>query len=130
MFKRYYSIADKIAVVIRLDKIQSGESTRNLSQITVSPFEVFETPNISSAKGILFERSKAKGIIRKAVLKSDYIVARLPSMSGFIAIDYANKYDKPYLTEVVACPWDARSEEHTSELQSRGHLVCRLLLEK
>src|SRR3989442_5408708 len=25
---------------------------------------------------------------------------------------------------------DARSEEHTSELQSRPHLVCRLLLEK
>src|SRR5690625_5890897 len=25
---------------------------------------------------------------------------------------------------------DHRSEEHTSELQSRGHLVCRLLLEK
>src|SRR5690625_6774953 len=24
----------------------------------------------------------------------------------------------------------SRSEEHTSELQSRGHLVCRLLLEK
>src|SRR5690625_5859330 len=23
-----------------------------------------------------------------------------------------------------------RSEEHTSELQSRGHLVCRLMLEK
>src|SRR5690625_5775462 len=29
--------------------------------------------------------------------------------------------------EVQAAP---RSEEHTSELQSRGHLVCRLLLEK
>src|SRR5215510_16056980 len=33
-----------------------------------------------------------------------------------------------------ACPPTAargpRSEEHTSELQSRGHLVCRLLLEK
>src|SRR5690625_6579463 len=26
--------------------------------------------------------------------------------------------------------YDLRSEEHTSELQSRGHLVCRLLLEK
>src|SRR5690625_5348416 len=24
----------------------------------------------------------------------------------------------------------SRSEEHTSELQSRGHIVCRLLLEK
>src|SRR5690554_6995302 len=27
-------------------------------------------------------------------------------------------------------PHRARSEEHTSELQSRPHLVCRLLLEK
>src|SRR5437870_10380916 len=27
-------------------------------------------------------------------------------------------------------PSKGRSEEHTSELQSRGHLVCRLLLEK
>src|SRR5690625_6076712 len=27
-------------------------------------------------------------------------------------------------------PYSWRSEEHTSELQSRGHLVCRLLLEK
>src|SRR5690554_7675083 len=26
--------------------------------------------------------------------------------------------------------WSGRSEEHTSELQSRPHLVCRLLLEK
>src|SRR3712207_7699532 len=30
--------------------------------------------------------------------------------------------------EVVCC--DDRSEEHTSELQSRQYLVCRLLLEK
>src|SRR2546429_4374708 len=29
-----------------------------------------------------------------------------------------------------ATPMPARSEEHTSELQSRLHLVCRLLLEK
>src|SRR5207253_10480619 len=30
----------------------------------------------------------------------------------------------------TAARWTGRSEEHTSELQSRGHLVCRLLLEK
>src|SRR2546422_4246125 len=29
-----------------------------------------------------------------------------------------------------ASVWRGRSEEHTSELQSRLHLVCRLLLEK
>src|SRR5207253_5678014 len=32
--------------------------------------------------------------------------------------------------ERVLCVARERSEEHTSELQSRGHLVCRLLLEK
>src|SRR2546429_2894514 len=31
---------------------------------------------------------------------------------------------------LVAVETHARSEEHTSELQSRLHLVCRLLLEK
>src|SRR5690554_7556552 len=37
----------------------------------------------------------------------------------------AFRVPKTYLTETVN-----RSEEHTSELQSRPHLVCRLLLEK
>src|SRR5690625_6510004 len=32
--------------------------------------------------------------------------------------------------EKLIGPRPFRSEEHTSELQSRGHLVCRLLLEK
>src|SRR5436305_10773775 len=32
--------------------------------------------------------------------------------------------------DYVARDGDKRSEEHTSELQSRPHLVCRLLLEK
>src|SRR2546429_7102050 len=33
-------------------------------------------------------------------------------------------------SERLACSAGTRSEEHTSELQSRLHLVCRLLLEK
>src|SRR5690625_6697119 len=35
-----------------------------------------------------------------------------------------------YLDKKERGRYDLRSEEHTSELQSRGHLVCRLLLEK
>src|SRR3712207_9006782 len=33
-------------------------------------------------------------------------------------------------TATLAATWKSRSEEHTSELQSRQYLVCRLLLEK
>src|SRR5947209_14238665 len=32
--------------------------------------------------------------------------------------------------EMALLPYSVRSEEHTSELQSRQYLVCRLLLEK
>src|SRR5690625_593266 len=38
--------------------------------------------------------------------------------------------DTPTTTEPKDNSMKTRSEEHTSELQSRGHLVCRLLLEK
>src|SRR5436309_12648432 len=47
---------------------------------------------------------------------------------GFLNSDLANLYRVPAPTgefELVQ-----RSEEHTSELQSRENLVCRLLLEK
>src|SRR5690625_6865095 len=47
---------------------------------------------------------------------------------------YPKEFFKYYFENLVfedAEPNEAhRSEEHTSELQSRGHLVCRLLLEK
>src|SRR2546422_3339381 len=36
---------------------------------------------------------------------------------------------RPFM-DIPVEEWDRRSEEHTSELQSRLHLVCRLLLEK
>src|SRR5690625_6653235 len=50
-----------------------------------------------------------------------------------IYTDILNITDTNY-QEILGAPmpgrWVKRSEEHTSELQSRGHLVCRLLLEK
>src|SRR5690625_6809709 len=49
------------------------------------------------------------------------------SIEGFVRIEESDMYLHPDLDSFVVFP---RSEEHTSELQSRGHLVCRLLLEK
>src|SRR5439155_27323767 len=48
--------------------------------------------------------------------------AREIGYSAVVIVEQA--LDSSTVIEVV------RSEEHTSELQSRGHLVCRLLLEK
>src|SRR5439155_12261125 len=43
---------------------------------------------------------------------------------------YQEQHLCPLMTDVALRSAPLRSEEHTSELQSRGHLVCRLLLEK
>src|SRR5258708_28406642 len=48
-----------------------------------------------------------------------------------VSIDTRSTPSKvPVLSAVLSWLETARSEEHTSELQSPDHLVCRLLLEK
>src|SRR5438552_10197594 len=44
---------------------------------------------------------------------------------GFVCFGSAGRF-----SEIFAVGRKVRSEEHTSELQSPDHLVCRLLLEK
>src|SRR5689334_23904805 len=50
----------------------------------------------------------------------DWARARCEALAEVTAVKFA-----PCFTDA-----DARSDEHTSELQSQFHLVCRLLLEK
>src|SRR5438552_11134737 len=51
-----------------------------------------------------------------------------PSMAT--PLSYRNGYPLMLIPPIAASPHTMRSEEHTSELQSPDHLVCRLLLEK
>src|SRR2546430_11059991 len=58
--------------------------------------------------------------------------------SLFVALEYAcpattllpQRNGLTMVTPSTSRPWQKRSEEHTSELQSQSNLVCRLLLEK
>src|SRR3712207_6855341 len=68
-------------------------------------------------------------------LQLDVVDAIVPGLPGFRILDAAGgggdvglALDE--LLEAAAGAGDARSEEHTSELQSRQYIVCRLLLEK
>src|SRR5690625_4745760 len=52
-----------------------------------------------------------------------------PSLYGMQAVgEEHDSSGSEWLVQAVD-RYDPRSEEHTSELQSRGHLICRLLLE-
>src|SRR3712207_8103251 len=47
------------------------------------------------------------------------------------AADVVARYGgEEFMVVLAGAPMEYRSEEHTSELQSRQYLVCRLLLEK
>src|SRR5437660_8022241 len=57
---------------------------------------------------------------------------KIPAPSpSFTNPSHSNRPASRMIVKCTSCrPGLERSEEHTSELQSRGHLVCRLLLEK
>src|SRR2546429_6787119 len=55
---------------------------------------------------------------------------RHEAVGGAVPLDSEFYIVRPTDHEFRAAVADRRSEEHTSELQSRLHLVCRLLLEK
>src|SRR5690625_2156401 len=55
-----------------------------------------------------------------------------PQLGHDLAVESPERIESTHLSDELRCEvWsEPRSEEHTSELQSRGQLVCRLLLEK
>src|SRR3989442_9825408 len=54
----------------------------------------------------------------------------MPDLNGLDAAAQVSRQYPGVRVLVLSMHPDERSEEHTSELQSRPHLVCRLLLEK
>src|SRR5690625_6042615 len=83
-----------------------------------------QVQNINKTFVLGNERFEALGDVSLKVDENEFITVVGPSGCG-----------KSTLMNILAgldepTGGAARSEEHTSELQSRGHLVCRLTLEK
>src|SRR5258708_13717544 len=82
---------------------------------TLFPYTtLFRSP--PRAKGENMVRSVIAGIALCAITSGSAFAQQLPKGVVIVTPDKAK--------------WGNRSEEHTSELQSPDHLVCRLLLEK
>src|SRR5690606_39921011 len=78
-----------------------------------SPY--FHAGNAQQAVGFIWHITET---VDQFILQLDHFFCRLYAFDTFV-----------HLNLLVAVA-DIRSEEHTSELQSRENLVCRLLLEK
>src|SRR5690625_7030862 len=75
--------------------------------------------------GMLSDPGRLKMLV--ALREGELCVGDLTAVAGGSPSGVSHALQLLRAHRVVAA---RRSEEHTSELQSRGHLVCRLLLEK
>src|SRR5690606_16720382 len=102
-----------------------GKATANAVEITIyttekSPMENFG-PRVSAFLTGLLEKAEIPVVTGCSIRDAD------PSRKKLLTKDGEYPYD---LILYVPVHRGSRSEEHTSELQSRENLVCRLLLEK
>ncbi|MFD1607120.1 glycosyltransferase [Oceanobacillus luteolus] len=111
VWNRYLSISSDFSVIARKEHsvYDSVIAEKKFNYFDKEKINFIEVPNLNtSIKGFLDfkERKKLNQIISTEVSKSNFIIARLPSSNGNIAIKYAKKFNKPYLVEVVGCSWD------------------------
>src|SRR2546422_6359794 len=93
-----------------------------------APFDYFAPATLDEALGLLAEH----GDDAKPLAGGQSLI---PAMNFRLArpavlVDLNRISELAYVRAESGVAIGARSEEHTSELQSRLHLVCRLLLEK
>src|ERR1035441_8275109 len=97
------------------------------------PVQAIRSAGFASARGGGLESAKMIGLSVFAAISLTMASVKLPeavdapmSIVGFTRLTTSAKLT-PFPSQSCFQP---RSEEHTSELQSLRHLVCRLLLEK
>ncbi len=104
--ERYRKLAERVVFLVRVKPLSKTVNNRVLPFLH-SFFSVVELDNFSGIVSYFINYRKRKRLIEKEIKDADIIVARLPSSIGRMAVASAKKYNKPYLVEVVGCPWDA-----------------------
>lgn len=103
---KYFALADKISYGVGNSIEISKGAAEKLEKISNPNIRFVHLNRINSLKSFLFSRRKNWEILDEEIKKSDIIVARLPSFTGLQAVEFAKKYKKPYMVEVIGCAWD------------------------
>src|SRR5690625_1323450 len=119
---RTQHLADRAAQLLTVVALGSGVLTLIVWQLLGAPidFAIVRTVTV-----LVIACPHALGLAVPLVVA---ISTTLGAQGGLLVRDRRGLEEARNLDVVIFDK--TRSEEHTSELQSRGHLVCRLLLEK
>lgn len=105
-YMRYFLMADSVRVCMRTKELPL-EECKKIPQITLDNFTVVSCPSIMGIKDLLINKAKADKIIEEEVRNADFVVLKVPGLFCNIAYKYIKKYNKPFMTEMGGCPWDA-----------------------
>lgn len=101
---RYFFFTDELIVATRSNIIKDENPVSIIKHENVS---FVELPNLGSIKGQFSRKKECKKRIKEVVKNADFIIARVPSLIGGLAIYECKKQGKYFITEVVGCPWDS-----------------------
>lgn len=104
VLSRYYALADEVTMFTRTRVINPKET--KIPQANMKNLRIVSSPNLASLRGKMIGKYQAMENLVREIQNCDYLIIRMPSNIGNIAIDLAKKMGKPYLVEVVACRWD------------------------
>ena len=103
LWNRYLDIFDKLIVV--------GRETDNLpNKLILSSAENVSfslIKDLKSGKDRFLKQNIVKEKLKNIIQDADFAIIRVPSTLGYLAQSVCQEIDKPYLLEIVACPWDA-----------------------
>src|SRR6266508_5277028 len=139
-------MVQRLVIAVTRDRVQSRESpwAATIVALVAKTFPIQRQPRSGNTadnprkngptpsrsirhEGVAFTRSSSHNATTRD--SATIFAANQPPLM----VAYELRMTKAWEQVGVASPEpirSPRSEEHTSELQSRGHLVCRLLLEK
>jgi len=106
LWQRYLEVFDEIVVASRVQQIQPGEDTNRLDVSSGPGVSFIEIPSISNPLSMIFGKREAAERLETALRDCNGLIARISEISR-LAARIADKLEKPWLAEVVYCPFDA-----------------------
>lgn len=103
VYRRYKEFGDECRLICHKMDVQQATNDMLDNEMQLRFFK--KTNTISGIiHGNLIYNAK---LAEEQVKWADFCIVHLPSDNGYQVIKYCRKYNKPYLTVVCGCPWDA-----------------------
>ncbi len=107
LLDRYAAVFGNVGIVTRVDRTNTLSTYTETDKLTVDKYRVIECPNYLTLRGIFANKRNSTKQLENEISKCDALIIRLPSFLGSKCVKIAKKYQKPFLIELVGCPWDS-----------------------